>query len=298
MMQRPPSQATATFLPGASGHVPATEGNTRLNAPDYVHNLGGARESPLDLVLRATGLYYFDWVDVGQRAVHTSAELRRLLVAGTDAQAETWDALLELVHPDDRVEFERKILFLLARRTLLRETIRFCIGGAYLPVEIVALATGGEGRQPMRITGAIHRRDAERAWQREASAAEERLRLVVQAAQVGTWDWPDMSVDEVVFSDGLYELLGYDRERFRLNVDHFWALIHDEDAAAVREALAPSVGSEGASEISFRIQFAGRGYRWVRSVTKVTDDGTGRKALTGVLFDVHERTLARRTSGT
>ena len=117
----------------------------------------------------------------------------------------------------------------------------------------------------------------------------ERRDLALRAACAGVWDWRDVGAEDVHFSTGMLSLLGYGSEEVEHTVDGFWALIHEDDRPRVREVLARTLEAATRFDVSYRIRFRDRGYRWVRSTgTPVRDDDGRTRRLTGSIADVHE----------
>src|SRR5690606_25256713 len=66
--------------------------------------------------------------------------------------------------------------------------------------------------------------------------SEERLRLAVSGAELGTWHW-NLQTGEVVFSERASAIFGLSAE-FAVTYDSFLALIHSDDRAHVGRGVA------------------------------------------------------------
>ena len=65
---------------------------------------------------------------------------------------------------------------------------------------------------------------------------DERLRLAIEAGQLGIWDW-DIEADRVEWSERVYELHGLAPGEFGGRVADFAKLVHPDDAAAVAAGI-------------------------------------------------------------
>ena len=120
---------------------------------------------------------------------------------------------------------------------------------------------------------------------------EERLRLIVEAAQVGIFDW--QATESFVTWSGAYsQLLGLSPGQSQLTFDEFLNLLHAEDRAAVKETVMQSLlaGSEYVSE--FRIALPNDAVRWMqqRGRSYLDDQGKPYRVL-GILQDITDRKL-------
>jgi PAS domain S-box-containing protein len=132
--------------------------------------------------------------------------------------------------------------------------------------------------------------------QREAAlrAADERLRLIVSATTLGTWD-QDVATGRRVWSEQFRRVLGLPDD-VEATLENLRAQIHPDDAAASREryerALDPANGGDYENE--FRVRRYDDGTeRWIALRGRIVFDLAGRpvRAL-GVLLDITERKRA------
>jgi two-component system, cell cycle sensor histidine kinase and response regulator CckA len=124
--------------------------------------------------------------------------------------------------------------------------------------------------------------------------SEQRLKLAIDAAQIGLWDW-DIPSDRVTRSEGWFRMLGYsvgDIEPTRMA----WAvLLHPDDLAfsgkAIDEHLA---GKRPFYQCEFRMRSKFGDYRWILDRGQVVEwdnDGKPIRAL-GTHLDITERKRA------
>jgi two-component system cell cycle sensor histidine kinase/response regulator CckA len=125
------------------------------------------------------------------------------------------------------------------------------------------------------------------------TAAEDLARRALEAARVGTWEW-DMATGQVTWSEQVEPLFGMAPGTFPGTFDGFLALVHDDDRAAVAEALA-AAASDGtdAYEIEHRVRWPDGSIRWVEGRGRLfrAEDGIPSR-MAGIVVDATPRKRA------
>jgi PAS domain S-box-containing protein len=133
---------------------------------------------------------------------------------------------------------------------------------------------------------------AERALQE----SEERLRLSVEAANIGAWDF-DPRTKHLSWSDRCRLMFGLPLEA-RVDYDRFLACIHPEDRQRAQAAMSYALDPEGRGsiDVEFRVLWPDGTVRWIVSKGQAFFSGPGpsRRAtrLVGTLLDITERKQA------
>ena len=124
----------------------------------------------------------------------------------------------------------------------------------------------------------------------QASLQEERLRLAVEGAQLGTWHW-NIASGELLWSDRCYEISGVPLGS-PVTLERFFGLLHPDDREAVGAAIRDAL--DGAPyDIEFRVRRSDGSEHWLSSLGLVYYDTDGKAArMEGVVRDVTERRLA------
>ncbi|HEX7091930.1 MAG TPA: ATP-binding protein [Longimicrobiales bacterium] len=123
--------------------------------------------------------------------------------------------------------------------------------------------------------------------ERERAAA--RLRLALEAAQVGTWDW-DVRTGAVTWSRELEAIYGSDPELVPRSVEELWQAAHPEDRARVRAAIERALESGESYHLEFRTIRPDGAVRWVEMWGTVFRSAQGEPAHMACLCrDVTER---------
>ncbi|WP_404337332.1 PAS domain-containing protein [Sphingomonas sp. MMS12-HWE2-04] len=128
--------------------------------------------------------------------------------------------------------------------------------------------------------------------QADLRESERRLRLTIDGARIGTWEW-DVPARRGHWSARTLEILGIesgDAITFEKRFDS----IHPDNREAVREEITRSAQETGRFSAEYRILRPDGGVRWVASRGLVERDATGAALrVTGTTRDVTERREAQ-----
>jgi PAS domain S-box-containing protein len=125
--------------------------------------------------------------------------------------------------------------------------------------------------------------------------SEERLRLAVEAADVGTWVW-DVPNDVVRADARVAILYGIDAEELERGVPvvRTYEHVDPRDAARLREDVRRAVTAGGLFESEYRTRSDGSEH-WLRARGRVEHDGGGRAfRMSGTILEVTDQKLAER----
>jgi PAS domain S-box-containing protein len=81
--------------------------------------------------------------------------------------------------------------------------------------------------------------------------SEERMRLAMGAAPLGTWDW-DLASGTIDWSDNLWQMFGLERGSEALKIDAVLRTIHRDDRERVQQAIDRALAGDAASRIEMR----------------------------------------------
>ncbi|MDD5142036.1 PAS domain S-box protein [Methanoregula sp.] len=201
---------------------------------------------------------------------------------------------MDYIHPDD-LEFVRQDLQGVFDWTNSGIPTEFRIrksDGGYIWVEAIAnnlLDVPGVNGIVVTTRPIQQRKEAEDAIRK----SEQRLRLALEGADAGFWDWHVPS-GTAVFSDRFYTMLGYEPGEFSADFDTWTGWIHTDDRKRVVADLQRKI-QEGESqlEIEYRMRTKDGGWLWILGRGKVVEkneDGTALR-ITGVNIDITNRRL-------
>lgn len=147
-----------------------------------------------------------------------------------------------------------------------------------------------------RLGGAVERTLEEkrlRTENRESEAAlrasEERLRLAMNAAQMGSWDW-DMRTGEILWSPHHERIFGYQPDTPRRSYDDFKNRLHPEDVQRVEAILNEAIATCGLYQCEFRVIWPDGSIHWVSGFGSFHLDAGGVPTrMVGMVMDITER---------
>lgn len=102
---------------------------------------------------------------------------------------------------------------------------------------------------------------------------EERLRLIEERFQIGSWTW-DRASDEVQWSAGLYRLLGVDAGTVSPSLNFYESLAHPQDRLPFSDTERIATDPRQKSRLLRLIRPDG-GLRWIRSLAQTVFDRSG-----------------------
>lgn len=122
--------------------------------------------------------------------------------------------------------------------------------------------------------------------------SEKRLRLALDAGQMGTWEW-EIQTHEKHWDAMQYQLFGLEPDTTNLTADTFFERVHPEDLQQVQSTLKSTLQQGGSFALEFRILRPDGSVRWLASQGGVLQDPNGEpKRLIGVNFDITNRKQA------
>jgi len=141
----------------------------------------------------------------------------------------------------------------------------------------------------------VERDESPEVWGFETSETLQ-MRLVLQAANAGTWEW-NLLTGEVVWSQTLHALAGLPYDTAPKHPDVFIQMIHPDDRAAAWKRFESTLTSNQLDfNHEFRIVRADGAVRWMLSQARIVRSFTGEaERVFGINLDITERKLAEET---
>ena len=122
---------------------------------------------------------------------------------------------------------------------------------------------------------------------------ERQLQLVLEASQLGFWDW-NISKQTVVRNERWAEMLGYSLNDIEFNVKQWLDFIHPDDQAAAWKSIQDCLdGVTAMHSIEYRMCTKDGQYKWILDQAQVVERDASQKAvrMCGTHTDITERKL-------
>ena len=130
---------------------------------------------------------------------------------------------------------------------------------------------------------------------RQVEEDRRRLELVLEAGQLGFWDW-NIPSEAVEYGGLWFSMLGYDPKEVAPTIHSWESLVHPDDMPSVRKALQAQLdGKPPAYEAEYRLKKKDGSWLWTLGRGRVVErDPSGRplRAL-GIQTDISEQREAR-----
>jgi PAS domain S-box-containing protein len=152
-------------------------------------------------------------------------------------------------------------------------------------------------RQLERLNAELEDRVRARTSELEESTArlvesEQRRSMAIAAGKMGSWDW-DWVNGDWMWDEGQYQIFGVDPQSFEVTAANVQAMLHPDDALALRQAMAQFARGVRSYEAEFRITRPDDEMRWCVGTAAATLDKGGRVVrVSGVTVDITERKRA------
>ncbi len=243
------------------------------------------------LIERVPGIVYISQFGSEARWHYVSPQIKEYL----GYTAEEWLAnpalWLEHVHPEDRE-------LVLAEEQRLHKT------GASFFAEYRMVSKDGrviwfrdesmiirpEGFDTPVLYGILFDISERKATEVALRESEERLRLALEAAHLGMWEW-DPETDAAFWDDRHCALFGLDPRHSPATAAKFLEMVYPEDREWVLHAIREALRSDEAYGAEYRIRWPDGRERWLASAGRVLQRDGSSKALRmrGITYDVTDR---------
>ncbi|MCT7980582.1 PAS domain S-box protein [Laspinema olomoucense] len=146
---------------------------------------------------------------------------------------------------------------------------------------------------------ALRRQQEHAAAESALRGSEEKLRLALQASNMGTWQWEicgDRTGGDrirVTCSVECLHLFGIDPATFDNSYTTFDACIHPQDRTLVYETVEEAIATGQPFELEYRVIWGDRSIHWLKSQGNAFWDPTGQPLGTlGIVMDITDRKRA------
>jgi PAS domain S-box-containing protein len=184
-------------------------------------------------------------------------------------------------------------------KTLRDQQIRHCEDwfirkdGSGFPAETI-IAPRFENNQFVGVLLSYHDITLRRLAETELKESQERLRVALDGAESGVWDW-NIKTGELYWSDNIPLLFGYGIGELKTSFENFINHIHPDDKEAVEKAIQESVSSGAPYEIEHRIIKPNGEVHWLLEKGAVfLDPENNAEKMLGTVTSIQKRKLAEK----
>lgn len=191
----------------------------------------------------------------------------------------------------DKARYDANYAHIVEQGRALYESIHRRKDGSEFPVEVSAnYHVAGRSYLLAVIRNVTERKKVEN----ELKDRTERLRLALEVAHMGSWDW-DLSTNVVVSDIKLHTLFGGPTANHLEKEREFFQFIHPEDAPVVNAEIERALKETSHYQASFRVIWKDSSTHWMEGRGSVFRDDAGKPIrMVGVTVDITERVEAEK----
>ncbi len=286
----------STALVGAPGRQQAITTLVDITDGNRAEASIRAGHERFQIVARATNDVVWDW-DLGTDRLWWNENFEILFgypPAETEPTIASWTRSL---HPDDR---DRVVTGIHAAIDLggyvWAEEYQFRrADGSYADIFDRGYVIRDAQGRPVRMIGAMQDITDRKQIERALRESEGRLRLALDAAQMGTFDW-DLSGNTLTWSNWHEALWGFEPGGFDGTYDAFTARVHPDDTALLDAEVARCISLRAAFNREFRVVWPDGSIHWIAGRGDFTFAPDGRAVrMRGTAMEVTARKQAEQS---
>ncbi len=204
----------------------------------------------------------------------------------------SYEAFLQLIHPDDRAAVKRAYEDSVDNRTPYEITHRLLFeGGRVKYVNERCRTYYAESGKPLRSVGTVQDITERIVTERALRASEVRFDRAVRGSQAGVWDW-DIVAEKLYLAPGFKRLLGYGEDEMEDFDLAEW--LHPDDRDSTLAAMDRTLKTGKPFDTEYRLPHKQGGYRWVHGRGTTFCNEAGRVThFAGAITDITERKAAQ-----
>ncbi|MFI3198181.1 MAG: PAS domain S-box protein, partial [Methylococcaceae bacterium] len=230
------------------------------------------------------------WASYRDKDSDWSDEAYRLWGVSPDSFTANFQALESLVYPEDWPALSAWMTACLAgesppkivtRRLMPDGNLRYLCSQAELNTDA--------SRKNLLLEGTVQDVTEHTLAQIQLKGSEERLRLALDAARLGIFDW-DMVLNRIVWSRQHEELWGFKPGEFDGSYAHFASRVHTDDRQSVEDEVIRCIATHEPFKQQYRVVRLDGTEIWVSGVAEIYFDAAEQALrMTGAVEDITER---------
>jgi PAS domain S-box-containing protein len=222
------------------------------------------------------------------RFAYLNQKAWRLL--GAESEQELLAAsVVDRFHPDYRKQVRERIRIINQERkpVPMVEEVFLQLDGTPFDVAVTGAPFRHGGKQGALVF--FHDIGERKRLERALRENEKRLRLALDAAKSGAWEWR-LDTDQNIWSDELWRLYGMEPQSCEPSFANWLTAIRPEDRPSVEASVSYSVSSGSELNAEWRVNLPEPQERWLMSRGQPQRDKTGQiVSYLGIVMDITER---------
>ncbi|PJZ51977.1 PAS domain-containing protein [Leptospira adleri] len=206
------------------------------------------------------------------------------------------DKWIEYIHPKDLDQVLHDMEESMAKHNKFRSTYRFRTKDEqYILVEDRGVFLYDENNQPFRMMGAMIDIAEKKKAEEMLKDSEERLRLALNAANMGNWSW-DIKEDKITWSEKAFQIFRTQPSEFKANLRALFHLTHPDDKPLLEKTVQNLLAGKIPGDdyyFQHRLILPNEELAWIEAKGKLYRDRNSQPLrLVGTVTDITERKKA------
>ncbi|MBD2068433.1 PAS domain S-box protein [Leptolyngbya sp. FACHB-671] len=174
--------------------------------------------------------------------------------------------------------------------SIVFEHVYRCKDGREIPVEVSSRVIEYENR--LAILNFVRDITARKRAETYLRESEEKLRIALEAAQLGIWD-TELTTGRITWSPNLETMFGFVPGEFDGSYETFLSHLHPNDRDYVQQAVSTAIKRQEDYDIEFRVVWSNGTVRWIASKGKAFYNEAGKPIrMAGINLDITNRKRA------
>ncbi|TAK64398.1 PAS domain S-box protein [Methylobacter sp.] len=191
-------------------------------------------------------------VELATNCVSWSDEIYRIFNVTPETFEHSFEAFLNLIHPDDRAVMEVWLWKCMAEKQpreldfrilLSNGSVRFIRGSGGLQYDNM--------QRPLRMVGSMQDITESKVQANELKRAKQRYDLATSIGKVGVWDWNPITGD-LIWNDETFRIFGFEPSSVQPSLALFLTLVHPEDRKSIINAVEKALDKSELYSVDFR----------------------------------------------
>ncbi|HAJ63611.1 MAG TPA: hypothetical protein DCP31_33900, partial [Cyanobacteria bacterium UBA8543] len=250
------------------------------------------REEQMRLALQVANMGTWDW-NILTNQITWSSHCEQLFGLPASTFNGTYEAFEACVYPEDR----DSILPAVNQARLLKHDFHQEFRVVWTDESIHWLEAKGkffynEAGEAVRMLGTLMDISERKQTEQALRESEEQLRMALEAAQMGIWNW-NLLTNQITWSSGHEQLFGMELGTFDGTYATFEARIHPEDLEALNQAVNHAIEERIDYHHEFRVVWSDQSVHWIEGKGRAFYNEAGQAIrMAGTVMDISKRQSA------